>query len=179
MNSEFREVKRQKVDDPSDAQNWTDLQTDQEKVIEETIQKLDTRNGLIEVLKIPDRVYNPSMPNDFEMILARRRKMKKDLDKQLKQVRKIKKDGEKRMQEPNELKLDVSGEEAFMMRANKTKKATGEEKAKKMMEMMGWGGKGLGVDEQGITAPLIHQKTSKSTGKIIQSSHNHHHNKKQ
>mmetsp|Transcript_3377 Transcript_3377/g.4154 ORF Transcript_3377/g.4154 Transcript_3377/m.4154 type:complete len:84 (-) Transcript_3377:38-289(-) len=82
------------------------------------------------------------------------------------------------MQVPVDLKLDVSGEEAFQMRASKTKKATGGEKAKKMLEMMGWGGKGLGVDEQGITTPLMHQKTSKTTGKIIQSSHHTHNQKK-
>eukprot|EP00343_Euplotes_focardii_P006179 CAMPEP_0205809106 /NCGR_PEP_ID=MMETSP0205-20121125/13223_1 /ASSEMBLY_ACC=CAM_ASM_000278 /TAXON_ID=36767 /ORGANISM="Euplotes focardii, Strain TN1" /LENGTH=82 /DNA_ID=CAMNT_0053085779 /DNA_START=196 /DNA_END=441 /DNA_ORIENTATION=- len=82
----------------------------------------------------------------------------------------MKKEDEKRQQLTQQVDLDVSGEEAFLMRANNTtKKLTGKEKAKQMMEKMGWGGKGLGIDEQGITTPLIHQKTSKTAGKIIQS----------
>ena len=172
MIDEFRDLKRQKTSEEGDGQPppQPEDKNDEEREIEEMLRKLDTRNGLIEVLKVPDTVYNPSMPNDFELILARRQKKKKDLEKQLKHVKKMKKmkkEEERRMQEPVQVNLDVSGEEAFMMRASKTKKLTGKEKAKQMMEKMGWGGKGLGIDEQGITTPLIHQKTSKSTGKIV------------
>ena len=45
-------------------------------------------------------------------------------------------------------------------------------KVKKMMESMGWKGKGLGREEQGILNPLITKKTagSSTTGVIVQSS---------
>eukprot|EP00344_Euplotes_crassus_P010095 CAMPEP_0197007118 /NCGR_PEP_ID=MMETSP1380-20130617/39096_1 /TAXON_ID=5936 /ORGANISM="Euplotes crassus, Strain CT5" /LENGTH=138 /DNA_ID=CAMNT_0042427065 /DNA_START=69 /DNA_END=482 /DNA_ORIENTATION=- len=133
--------------------------------------KLDTRNGLIEVLEVPTTKYDPSKPNDFEFILAQRRRKKKDLEKDLKQARQIKQmkiEEERRQKQAEKVNLDVSGEEAFLMRANKTtKKLTGKQKVQQMMANMGWGGKGLGIDEQGITAPLIHQKISKSTGKIV------------
>ena len=49
----------------------------------------------------------------------------------------------------------------------KGKQLTGEEKAWRMLEKMGWKGKGLGKYEQGIVIPLIGKKTSKNHGLII------------
>lgn len=49
----------------------------------------------------------------------------------------------------------------------KEKQLTGEEKAWRMLEKMGWKGKGLGKYEQGIVIPLIGKKTSKNHGLII------------
>lgn len=49
----------------------------------------------------------------------------------------------------------------------KEQKLTGEEKAWRMLEKMGWKGKGLGKYEQGIVIPLIGKKTSKNHGLII------------
>ena len=45
-------------------------------------------------------------------------------------------------------------------------------KVKKMMESMGWKGKGLGKEEKGILNPLIAKKTygSAMTGVIVESS---------
>ena len=48
-------------------------------------------------------------------------------------------------------------------------KLSGEEKAKKMMQKMGWRGSGLGAHEQGRTTALIAQKTDKLSGKIVSS----------
>ncbi len=44
-----------------------------------------------------------------------------------------------------------------------------ENKIKKMMEAMGWKGKGLGKQEQGIINPLIAKKTDAQTGFIVES----------
>ena len=44
-----------------------------------------------------------------------------------------------------------------------------ENKIKKMMEAMGWKGKGLGKQEQGIINPLIAKKTDATSGFIVES----------
>ena len=166
-------LKRQKVDEDGDGTTTIQPEIDQEKRIRDDMEKLNTREGMIEVLQIPTTTYTPSLPNDFELILTRRRKKKKDLERQLNKAIKMKKMREEesiRLQEPENINLDITAEEAFMKRANKTKnKLTGKEKARQMMENMGWGGKGLGIDEQGIITPLMHQKTSKMSGKIVPS----------
>ena len=45
----------------------------------------------------------------------------------------------------------------------------GENKIKKMMEAMGWKGKGLGKQEQGIINPLVAKKTDATSGFIEES----------
>jgi len=45
-----------------------------------------------------------------------------------------------------------------------------DNKIKKMMEAMGWKGKGLGKQEQGIINPLVAKKTDATSGFIEQSS---------
>ena len=69
-----------------------------------------------------------------------------------------------------EIVLDLSAEDAFKQRVMKSSGQNA--KVKKMMESMGWKGKGLGREEQGILNPLITKKTagSSTTGVIVQSS---------
>jgi hypothetical protein len=58
-----------------------------------------------------------------------------------------------------------------LLMEEETEKKSGrrEDKARKMMQNMGWKGHGLGKEEQGITVPLIAKKTDNSTGVIVKS----------
>ena len=49
----------------------------------------------------------------------------------------------------------------------------GDNKIKKMMEAMGWKGKGLGKQEQGIMNPLIAKKTDANSAVIVESAITH------
>jgi splicing factor 45 len=97
----------------------------------------------------------------------------------------------KALQEASQVKreeiLDLSGEEAFLRRArlsgrNTTEQASTQDKdgaslpseskgmslAQKMLRKMGWKeGEGLGKDGQGMTTPLMAQKTDKNAGVIV------------
>ncbi len=50
-----------------------------------------------------------------------------------------------------------------------TNESKSDNKIKKMMEAMGWKGKGLGKQEQGIINPLIAKKTDAVSGFIVES----------
>ena len=69
--------------------------------------------------------------------------------------------------EEKEVNLDVSAEDAYNKRLMKSSNQS--VKVKKMMEQMGWKGKGLGREEQGMLNPLITKKNfgSSNTGVIV------------
>ena len=57
----------------------------------------------------------------------------------------------------------------IMGEAGEAQVIKGDNKIKKMMEAMGWKGKGLGKQEQGIINPLIAKKTDSNAGFIVES----------
>ena len=81
--------------------------------------------------------------------------------------------------------MEMSAEEAYQARLRRSQMLRGVEegavsgpkggdnKIKKMMEAMGWKGKGLGKQEQGIINPLIAKKTDNNAGLIFESKITH------
>jgi hypothetical protein len=67
------------------------------------------------------------------------------------------------------LDLNATADDVFNQRLQKSSQQN--TKIKKMMENMGWQGKGLGKQEQGILNPLITKKAhgSATTGVIVES----------
>ena len=78
--------------------------------------------------------------------------------------------------------MEMTAEEAYQARLKRSQvsqeqhqgiagvpREGGDNKIKKMMEAMGWKGKGLGKQEQGIINPLIAKKTDATTGFIVES----------
>ncbi len=75
--------------------------------------------------------------------------------------------------------MEMTAEEAYQARLRRSKmisqppsdkdEGTADNKIKKMMEAMGWKGKGLGKQEQGIINPLIAKKTDANAGFIVES----------
>lgn len=74
----------------------------------------------------------------------------------------------------------MTAEEAYQARLRRSKMiiqaepnekddGNADNKIKKMMEAMGWKGKGLGKQEQGIINPLIAKKTDANAGFIVES----------
>jgi splicing factor 45 len=74
--------------------------------------------------------------------------------------------------------MEMTAEEAYQARLRRSKMITqsaasdkdegnADNKIKKMMEAMGWKGKGLGKQEQGIINPLIAKKTDSNAGFIV------------
>ena len=55
--------------------------SDLEREVQETIKRLDTRSGLVEIYlgNQADEEYNPAQPNDFEKIIGRAKALKKEL----------------------------------------------------------------------------------------------------
>ena len=80
--------------------------------------------------------------------------------------------------------MEMTAEEAYQARLRRSKMITqppandkdegnSDHKIKKMMEAMGWKGKGLGKQEQGIINPLIAKKTDSNAGFIVESQISH------
>lgn len=80
--------------------------------------------------------------------------------------------------------LNMTAEEVYEARMRRAGRSTTQQteqdpsgsstktdnKIKKMMEALGWKGKGLGRDEQGILNPLIARKTDANSAVIVESS---------
>ena len=105
-----------------------------------------------------DEDYDPLKPNDYHEILSFARKVDAEAAVRKKQNEYI-------SQTP--INLDITGEEAYKIRLQKTanslgvnKTLTGESKAFNIMHKMGWNGfdSGLGKNQQGIKTPLMLQK---------------------
>lgn len=93
--------------------------------------------------------YDPLKPNDYDAIMKekQRQKSKEELDRRERDIQ-------------SSRDHDAAHEE---------KKSGKKSFADKMMKKMGWNeGEGLGKEGQGITAPLIAQKTDATTAKIVQ-----------
>ncbi len=79
----------------------------------------------------------------------------------------------------NQVDMEMSAEEAYQARLRRSQMimgvtgepqvVKGDNKIKKMMEAMGWKGKGLGKQEQGILNPLVAMKTDATGGLIVES----------
>ena len=142
---------------PADEKPIFDGAEDPEREILKKIEMLNTRAGLIKVLGISqEEDYDPRKPNDFEKILLERKRILKEEELKLKRERENK---ARQNRQPDRVNLEISGEEAYRLRAQRSQessnKLSGEEKAKKMMQKMGWRGSGLGAHEQGRTTALI------------------------
>eukprot|EP00927_Polykrikos_kofoidii_P028298 TRINITY_DN24731_c0_g1_i1.p1 TRINITY_DN24731_c0_g1~~TRINITY_DN24731_c0_g1_i1.p1 ORF type:complete len:440 (+),score=111.78 TRINITY_DN24731_c0_g1_i1:80-1399(+) len=95
----------------------------------------------------PDEEYDPAKPNDYDEFCRRRMRQKAEEEM------------EKRRQEAL----------ARQQAATKAAEPKEDDYATKMMKKMGWKeGGGLGKDNQGMTTPLVLQKTDKVTGKIVE-----------
>ena len=99
-----------------------------------------------------DEEYDPWKPNDYEQILMRRRRLEKQmqtkkklLEKQRRAQEQALRAKEKSDREGKDVILDLSAEDAYKQRVMKSSNQNA--KVKKMMESMGWKGKGLGREE--------------------------------
>ena len=123
-----------------------------------------------------DEEYDPWKPNDYEQILMRRKRLEKQMQTKQKLLEKQRiaqeqalAAKEKSKNQEKDVILDLSAEDAYKQRVMKSSNQNA--KVKKMMESMGWKGKGLGREEQGILNPLITKKAygSSTTGVIVES----------
>eukprot|EP00826_Nyctotherus_ovalis_P018262 TRINITY_DN15449_c0_g1_i1.p1 TRINITY_DN15449_c0_g1~~TRINITY_DN15449_c0_g1_i1.p1 ORF type:complete len:230 (+),score=82.16 TRINITY_DN15449_c0_g1_i1:27-716(+) len=115
------------------------------------------------------RPYDPSRPNDYEKILQERRRRRFEEELRRKKAQELRELDEERITQA-EMDLELTGEQAYLKRALKSAAMSGEEKAFGMMKKMGWAGKGLGKEEQGIVTPLMMKKTDKMAGVIVPAS---------
>ena len=118
-----------------------------------------------------DEEYDPARPNNYQKIIAKRHRLKREMETKRKILEKHKKIA---AQEASNtvVNLDVSAEDAFRMRVMRSQGQSQTEKVKRMMSNMGWTeGKGLGRQEQGMLNPLIQKKNagSSTTGIIVES----------
>ena len=131
------------------------------KEAREALKKLETREGLIDLClgAGADEDYNPSAPNDFEKIMGRRVRIRKEMEERI-QRDKILRDHiemmkKAQLEEPAFInEMDLTAEEAYQARLKRsrmnqeqpgqTEASKADSKIKKMMESMGWKGKGLG-----------------------------------
>ena len=67
--------------------------TDLEKEASETIKKLDTRSGLVDIYlgNQADEDYNPAYPNDFEKIIGKAKALKRELTVRVERERALRK----------------------------------------------------------------------------------------
>eukprot|EP00929_Paragymnodinium_shiwhaense_P043586 TRINITY_DN22406_c0_g1_i1.p1 TRINITY_DN22406_c0_g1~~TRINITY_DN22406_c0_g1_i1.p1 ORF type:complete len:401 (+),score=133.23 TRINITY_DN22406_c0_g1_i1:161-1363(+) len=95
----------------------------------------------------PDEEYDPAKPNDYDEFCRRRMRLKAEEEM------------EKRRQE----------QMSRTQQAAKPPEPKEDDFATKMMKKMGWKeGSGLGKDQQGMSTPLVLQKTSSASGKIVE-----------
>eukprot|EP00928_Gymnodinium_smaydae_P087500 TRINITY_DN71756_c0_g1_i1.p1 TRINITY_DN71756_c0_g1~~TRINITY_DN71756_c0_g1_i1.p1 ORF type:complete len:402 (-),score=129.90 TRINITY_DN71756_c0_g1_i1:125-1330(-) len=95
----------------------------------------------------PDEEYDPAKPNDYDEFCRRRLRMK--AEEELERRRQDAQNRQQQAQKPAEPKED--------------------DFATKMMKKMGWKeGQGLGKEGQGMSTPLVLQKTDRATGKIVE-----------
>ncbi|CDW78893.1 dna-damage-repair toleration protein drt111 [Stylonychia lemnae] len=158
----------------------------------ETLKKLDTRSGLVDIYlgNQADEEYNPANPNDFEKIIGKAKALKKELAARVERERILKKQIEIQQQqllnkgklqdEEEEDYTEMTAEEAYQARLRKSQghlenqdapqgSNRSDNKIKKMMEAMGWKGKGLGKQEQGILNPLVPKLTDGNAAIIEES----------
>eukprot|EP00347_Sterkiella_histriomuscorum_P018001 403347165 len=175
--------------------------SDLEREASETINKLDTRAGLVDIYlgNQADEEYNPAQPNDFEKIIGKAKALKKELIARVEREKALKKQIEFQEQQllgQNQEEEDdfsqMTADEVYQARLKKRQQQSqqpdqydmgssegmgssnkGDNKVKKMMEAMGWKGKGLGKQEQGIINPLIAKKTDANSAVIVESSITH------
>ena len=97
---------------------------DKVEQLEDEIEELNTRSGLVKMMKTPDfEIYNPGKPNDFEKILAQRKQTKIELERQLKAEKTRKESEQDRFKSSEQaMNLEESGEEAYQRRAAKSDK---------------------------------------------------------
>ncbi|TNV76387.1 hypothetical protein FGO68_gene13025 [Halteria grandinella] len=154
-----------------------------------TLEKLEKRSGIIDVYlgSLGDEDYNPGQPNDYEKIMLKKNKVQREMEARIDKER-IRQQQIENMKHSegvsqiNEDELEMTAEEAYQARLRRSQGnkvdsygvaqpsvSIGDNKAKKMMEAMGWKGKGLGKQEQGIINPLIAKKTDAGSGMIQES----------
>jgi len=117
-----------------------------------------------------EQPYDPSKPNNYERILQERKKRRFEEELRRKKTQELRELEQERLNQEELMDLDLTGEQAYLKRALKTAATTGEDKAFGIMRKMGWSGKGLGKEEQGMLAPLAVKKTDKAAGVIVQAS---------
>lgn len=113
--------------------------------------------------------YDPSRPNDYERIVQERRRRRFEEELRRRKAQELRELDEGRITQ-TEMDLELTGEQAYLKRALKSAAVSGEEKAFGMMKKMGWAGKGLGREEQGMVVPLTMKKTDKMAGVIVPAS---------
>nr|WJH19473.1 Splicing factor 45 [Euglena gracilis] len=129
--------------------------------------------------------YNPLQPNDYEDVLKERR-VKAAQRKKEEEMERRRREMQKFDEREGLTPLELTGDDAWKRRAILSGRspdelpdaepdpdATEEKKltpAERMMMAMGWKGEGsgLGKNQDGISTPLMHRKTSQSAGQIVQ-----------
>ena len=85
--------------------------------------------------------YDPQKPNDYEQMLLRKRRIEKQLTTKI-NIRKKQQQASVSECQDITIDLNATAEDAFNQRLQKSSQQNS--KIKKMMENMGWQGKGLG-----------------------------------
>jgi hypothetical protein len=133
------------------------------------LEKIDTRSGLIDVYLglVADEEYNPGQPNDYEKIMQKKSRLVKEMEgrieKEKLRLRHIENMRVASTVQANLDEMDLTPEEAYLARLRRSQANNNQSdyseatqsaggissgnKIKKMMEAMGWKGKGLGKQE--------------------------------
>eukprot|EP00191_Tetraselmis_sp_GSL018_P003946 CAMPEP_0177602772 /NCGR_PEP_ID=MMETSP0419_2-20121207/15085_1 /TAXON_ID=582737 /ORGANISM="Tetraselmis sp., Strain GSL018" /LENGTH=319 /DNA_ID=CAMNT_0019096355 /DNA_START=276 /DNA_END=1236 /DNA_ORIENTATION=+ len=145
----------------------------------------------------PKDEYDPARPNDYEEVRRERERLRQEAEAEADRQAKLKEAEERQAEEQRlaatrppeqrESALKISGEEAFLRRGRigragpdpaeggamappnpPAAEGGGMTAAQRMMEKMGWkAGQGLGKARQGMTTPLMAQKTDTHSAVIV------------